>query len=132
MKTLINKIKSFGALILVAWCVVFAPIAVTGCKSVNQTAFRTVQSVDITADVAMRAWGVYVREGHPGVEAERRVESAFNAYLATAMFVADAGVALSKADNQSTRVQLDIALAAAAAALGNLTNLIAAFGVNLK
>lgn len=119
-------------LVLISWCVVCVPLMITGCKSGNQTAYRTVQSVDITADVAMRAWGVYVRERHPGVEAEQRVEAAFNAYIAVAMVVAEAGVALSRADNQSTRSQFDIALAAAAVALGDLTNLISAFGVKLK
>lgn len=128
------KSKQWIGLVLAGWFVVLSPMALvqTGCKSVNKSAFKTVKTVDITADVAMKAWGVYVRDRHPGVVAELRVESAYNQYLNTVIVVADAGAALAKSDNQDTRAKLDIALAAAAAALGDLTNLVSAFGVKLK
>lgn len=127
-----KKLKSFGSLVVLSWCILLAPMALVGCKTANQSAFKTVKTVDITADVAMKAWAEYVRLKHPGVEVERRVESAYNKYIATMLVVADAGAALAKADNQDTRTKMDIALAAAAAALGDVTSLVQLFGAKIN
>lgn len=103
-----------------------------GCKSANQSAYRVVGTVQVSADAAMSAWGDYVRTRAVPIEDEQKVKSAYDKYRQSMIIVATAGKAMSEADTQDSRQKLDIALAAAASTLGNLTSLIQSFGVKVK
>lgn len=120
-------------LIIVAALLILSPVTgPVGCKNPNATAYKVVGSVQVGADVAMRAWGVYVAKNHPSVEAEQKVKLAYDRYRASAIIVSDAGKAFAQASSPSNQNRLDVALSAAAASLSDLTSLVQAFGVTLK
>lgn len=125
--------KIIRSLVLcLALAVPVATVPLTGCKSPNKTAYRTVGTVQISADAAMTAWGAYVKQFRPGVAAETKVKAAYEKYQSTMIVVAISGKALAEADNKDSRHKLDIALAAAASALSDLTQLIQSLGVKVK
>lgn len=130
-----KNLKSFGSLILLTWCLILVPLAtapLVGCKTSNRSSYRVVGTVQVSADAAMSAWGSYVRQFPVSIESEQAVKTAFERYRSTMLVVATAGKALAEADTQDSRQKLDIAMAAAASALGNLTSLIQSFGVKVK
>lgn len=126
------KTKFTFLIVLVLALVGLAPIVGISCKNPNQSAYRVVGTVQVSADVAMRAWGDYVHRAHPSIEAEQKVKTAYDRYRAAAIVVTDAGKALAQVDSPAGRTRLDIALAEASASLGDLTNLIESFGIKLK
>lgn len=109
----------------------------TGCASAEKAAYTATSATYTTVDAAMTAWGAYVAQFHPGVNMESAVKRTYEQYQAAARGVADAGLAYRKAvdaggDATGVKASLDQALAVASSALGNLVNILAQFGIQLK
>lgn len=132
MKSILSLLLSFSLLTL--W---LAPVTFSvGCKSANTTAYRATGAAVVTVDKAMTAWGEYVAKFHPPVEQEQRVKDAFEKYQTAASAVAKAGAEHAKLANDPNRepgakITLDETIAAAGAALEQLTFLIQRFGAKL-
>lgn len=128
-----KKLKAIQIAIAVCVLLIFAPVGMlVGCKSPNATSYKVVGSVQVTADVAMRAWGSWVSSHNVPVETELKVKKAYDIYRASAILAANAGKALAQAETETNRSRLDIALAAASASLQDLVALIRSLGVNVK
>lgn len=126
-----------GPLLALALCA--GLLAVTpGCStSPPMAVYRATSTAHITVDAAMRAWGDYVAQFHPPVSQEAAVRDAFNKYKLAQLAVLDAAIGYQQAQSDGAALSqaqrdLNAALAAAGAALGDLTSLITSFGVNLQ
>lgn len=96
----------------------------SGCASWKSTTYKTSGSVVITADAAMQGWALYVKSGQATQIQELAVRRAYDKYQAAMLMVIDAGKIATTSGNKS---QLEIGVAAAAAALVDLVNLINSF-----
>ena len=121
-----NKLKSIIGLALIALALTFN----TGCGTAPKRTYQTVSTAVITVDAAMDAWGHYVSQFHPPLADEQKVKDAFDKYRVAAIVVVDAGKAY--ASGSGSTKDLNAALAVAAASLGDLVNLIQAFGITIK
>lgn len=113
-----------------------APITQSGCAS-KQAVYRTSSTAKVTADVAMRSWGAYVKQFHPPVEQEQKVNDAFGNYQAAQLLLLDSAIAYRQAeasggDKTAAQAKLDAAVAGAGAALTNLLGLLQSFGLKLE
>lgn len=125
--------KKWSILVLVTWTVLCAPMMLTqvGCKTANQAAYKTTATVQITADLAMRAWGEYVRIKQPGVKAELKVKAAFDKYRMAMVLVADAGRRFSTINDPEGASRLEFTITNASATLSDLVEVIRSFGIKL-
>lgn len=126
------------ASLLCALLFILAPVVTltTGCGTFGKTAYRTTATAGVTVDAAMSAWGRWVKEHKPSAADELKVKNAFEKYQATVTIVADTGSAYLKAKQANAglpqaQIEFNAAVAAAGAALADLTNLILSFGAKL-
>lgn len=121
-------------------CALAPVVVVTGCKSTPATnVYRATGTAKITVDAAMTAWGDYVEKFRPPLAEEAAVKAAFQKYQLAEEAILDAAIeyetatANANAEQQSSALNvLNATVAAASAALGDLTSLITSFGVELK
>ncbi|HVV01396.1 MAG TPA: hypothetical protein VHH88_08540 [Verrucomicrobiae bacterium] len=117
---------------------VLAVAIFAGCKLGPQRAtYDTLAGAEITVDQVMQAWGAYVAQFHPPAAQEQAVADAYAKYQAAEETAIDAAQivfsltstnAPGSADAQTKSAQ---ASAAAAAAFGDLLNLVRSFGVKI-
>lgn len=122
----------------------FAPVVLTGCKSVEKTTYRVTGVTAATVDKAMLGWGDYVAQqqlrGTPvPLSDELKVKKAFQQYQLALKAVTDAGLEYSTIKQSGSDAGLPAAQAAlnsAAAILGasmsELVDLIASFGIPVQ
>ena len=114
----------------------------TGCKSVNTTAYKATGVTAATVDAAMQAWGDYVHQkrvaGTPvSVGDETKVAMVYGHYQIALKAMTDAGVsyttaAANKDPNVSVFQQnLLTASATLSGVMGDLVALVASFGINV-
>jgi len=108
-----------------------------GCSTANQTAYRATGAAVVTVDAAMKAWGDYVSKNHPGAATEQKVADAYTKYQASVSLLADAAAAYKKMKDANDpklptmQANLNAVVAGSAAALADLEQIIASFGVKL-
>lgn len=116
-----------------------ALLAFSGCSGGPQRVAYNVQAgAQITVDSAMKVWGDYVKQFHPGVDKERAVFAAYNEAKAAAMEAINASelyaAAVSSGDTNSVpglNLNAQAKQQAAASTLAGLVNLLQQFGVKL-
>lgn len=113
-----------------------SPITQSGCAS-KQAVYRTSSTAKVTADVAMRSWGAYVKQFHPPTEQEQKVKDSFERYQAAQLLLLDSAIAYRQAeasggDKTAAQTKLDAAVAGAGAALQDLLSLLQTFGVTIQ
>lgn len=116
-----------------------ALLAFSGCAGGPQRVAYNVQAgAQITVDSAMKIWGDFVKQFHPGVDKERAVFAAYNKAKSAALEAIDASelyaAAVSSGDTNSVPALNLTAQAkqqAAASTLADLVNLLQQFGVKL-
>jgi hypothetical protein len=111
----------------------FVPL--TGCQSTENAVARTSATAKVTVDAAMHSWGDYVKQFHPPVAQEQQVKAAFLKYQQAQLALLDAVIAYKTADTNGisgAQLTLNASVAAASAALADLTGLIASFGVKFN
>lgn len=114
-------------------------LCLPGCSGGPQRiAYNAQVGAQMTVDTAMKAWGDYVQQFHPGVEKERQVLKLYNEAKAAAIEAIDASelyaAAVSNGNTNSAPGLNDAAQAkqqAAAKTLSDLVNLLRQFGVKL-
>lgn len=130
----------FALVIPLVFTLFVAPVALSvgGCSSAGKTAYRTTATASVTVDAAMSAWGRWVKDHKPSAESELKVKSAFETYQKAVSTVADTGAAYQRAKEKpnnpalpEAQVKFNAAIAAASAALADLTNLIVSLGVKI-
>lgn len=113
--------------ILLACLLLCAALPQVGCKSLNKNAYRTVGTVQISAEAAMEVWKDYVKAKNPPLELKQRVKDAFVKYQAATAVAIDAARAYSVSDLPSNKSRLDIAMNAASTSLSDLVTLVQVF-----
>jgi hypothetical protein len=89
-------------LFLVGAMTVAAPLMLlTGCGSVNRTAYVGQSATRVTVQEGIKLWNVWVGQGKATVDQERKVKAAYEKVQASAMVLCDAGAAISAATRQS-------------------------------
>jgi len=140
MKTPIPPPKPFfplATLLILVACAALVPVPLTGCKSINSAAHKTVAVTDVSVTAAMGAWNVYVGAKHPGVEKELKVKAAYEAYQKAAVTLCDAAITYlnAKQNHDPTlehwQVEFDAATQATAKALTDLVELVKSLGATL-
>jgi hypothetical protein len=101
-------------------------IACGGCASLETTAYRTIGGVSVTVDVAMTAWGDYVRAGKATPADEAKVKAAYEGYQ-RAMRAVHGAVRVYRVSRDGRGLQA--ALEAVASASGQVTGAVKQAGV---
>jgi hypothetical protein len=119
---------------------VLSPIAFfSSCKGgPDVTAYKISKGSRVTVEAAMGAWNDYVKQFHPPVSEELRVQAAFDKYRTSQVMLLDAAIAYKTsqvATNAAGQLEasrvLQAATQAAAAAKGDLIALLESFNVKL-
>jgi len=106
----------------------------------QQAAYEAATGVQVSVDVAMTAWGDYVKQFHPSDQARAQVKAAYEKYQACAVAVIDAEQlveSLASSTNSPPGVILDAnakntdAATVASQALADLVALVRQFGVKI-
>lgn len=107
------------------------------CKnSPNQIAYKSVVATDTTVITGIKAWNVWVGQGKATLDQERAVKAAFNKWKAAMLLVIDGGKVLAAASTTNSMgvtglpAAFQQAVAEAAQAQADISNLIHSFGVN--
>jgi len=128
MKTL-QKLRS----LLLATALIAIPavtlVTAAGCRSVEQTTYRTAGTAHIAVDRAMISWGAYVAKFKPPAAQEIAVKEAYERYQSASLAVINSAQIYST--NKDTKSDFDTALATASVALSELVGLIQEFGVEI-
>ena len=108
-----------------------------GCKlGPQRAAYNALAGTEITVDHAMQLWGSYVAEFHPPAAQEQLVDDAYEKYQAAESEAIDAtrliiALTASGSDASAAQARALKASSAAAAALGDLINLLRNFNVKI-
>ncbi len=112
--------------------------ALTGCTSTpSRIAYNTVETPAASVDVAMTAWGDYVRQYHPTAATEAKVRDAFQKYQAAELLAIDAAktyadqAASGSTNSFSAQVQSALTSQSAQSTLADLVKLIQSLGAKL-
>jgi hypothetical protein len=116
--------------VITAALLLVSPVAFTGCQSPPTTAYKVTNATYVTVDAAMAAWGEYVRVYKPGLGQERKVNTAFKTWQKASVAVIDTARAAQASDGTS-QAKVNAAVAAAAAALNGLIDVLGSFGITL-
>ena len=119
----------------------FSLALLPACNTTPQeAAFESESAVQVSVDVAMTAWGDYVKQFHPSDQARAQVKAAYEKYQACAVAVIDATklvASLASSTNSPAGAISDAneknmaAEAAAAQALADLVALVRHFGAKI-
>lgn len=137
-----NALSRFALIFPICFAFYASPIVFTvgcsGCGSLGKTTYRSTATAGVTVDAAMSAWGRWVKEHKPSAETELKVKNAFETYQQAVSTVADTGAAYQRAKANpnnpalpEAQVKFNAAIAAASAALADLTNLIVSLGAKI-
>lgn len=122
-------------LLMLLFCGGLLAVALSaGCQSPPQrVAFNTVQAPAVTADTAMKVWGDYVKQYHPGPAAERKVYAIYKRAKAAELAAIDAAhlAADSAGSTNSVPITQTLQSPEASAALSDLVDAIRSFGCKL-
>lgn len=99
-------------------------VLVTACSSWRATTYKSVGTVVITADAAMKSWAMYVASGEATEDQERVVRSAYSKYQRAMMVVLDVGKTSTTLTNTAA---LDLVIASATSAQADLIKAVKAF-----
>lgn len=92
-----------------------------GCSSWRSATHKTVGTVVITSDAAMKTWAAYVHAGKATTNQEAQVKAAYEKYQAAMNTVIDAAKSATTSTNKAA---MDVVINLATVAQGNLVNLI--------
>lgn len=111
-----------------------SPFALASCSGPGRAAYNSVSVPAITADAAMKAWGDYVAQNHPGVAAEKKVLAAYQKYRLLELTAIDAAHLAADTAGATNGVTLQGIIQTASTpeagqALSDLIALIRSFGV---
>jgi hypothetical protein len=101
-----------------------ASLVMSGCSSWQSTTHKSVGTVAISGDAAMKAWAAYVHSGKATAEGEAKVKRAYERYQASMNAIIDVGKSATTSTNKAT---IEIIAASAVAAQENLIKTIEAF-----
>ncbi len=73
-----RKFATFGIHILL----LIAIVSMFGCKTPEQSAYRTLASTSVVVDGAMKAWGDHVRAGNATLHQQVQVRASYERYQA--------------------------------------------------
>lgn len=110
-----NKLVS--SLLLVAFLA-------TGCATYLENTGKTLASVAITVDGAMKGWASWVKSGHATQGDEDKVKAAYEKYQLAMQTAEDAYLGVAKLDSTDTENALSVALAALDGSKGDLLTIV--------
>ncbi|SRR6266576_341777 len=119
-----------------ALLVLFLLLGLSGCSTSKpeDVAYKVSKSTHITAIAALKSWNDFVKEKHPPVEQEKKVQAAWDTYKLSQLALLDATKAYMEAGASppaTVQERFDAALAAAGAALADFVGLVQQFGAKL-
>lgn len=103
---------------------VATPVITSSCTSWQTTTQKTVGTVAISGDAAMKSWAAYVHSGLATAEQERKVRGAYERYQASMNAIIDVG---KSATTSTNRPLIERIALTAVAAQSNLLQTIHAF-----
>jgi len=118
------KLKHIFPTLVVFLALIVTPIVSVSCSSWKSTTHKTVGTVAISGDAAMKTWAAYVHSGKATAEQEAKVKLAYERYQASMNAVIDVG---KSATTSTNKVAIEIIASTAVAAQENLVKTIEAF-----